>query len=66
MWYLALDPYAKQTQISRNACNLNYKPYPQYSKFNTPIILNISATNLDDFVKLTKKISKDSNSHFIS
>ena len=39
---------------------------PKYSQYQTPIIMNISATNLDDFVKLTKKISNAPNSNLIS
>jgi len=39
---------------------------PLYYKYNTPIIVNISATCLEDFVKLTEKISKDYHSHAVS
>ena len=39
---------------------------PHYEQYKTPIIMNISATNLNDFVSIIKKISKDPNNKLIS
>lgn len=39
---------------------------PSLSKYGTPIIVNISATNIADFVEITKRIASHKNSEYVN